>query len=321
MFHSSPKAHNNTATTMRPSALLWLAIVAQIKTSSNAFLPASWKIAGAAAGRMKHDVQTPTLMADGGTYASSIMLLYSQPEAASSSATSSAASAPKEEEEKYLTPETIAEMIEVSFLQGCMQLAQGYVDVLKLFIVAVKTGYEKKIPLDELIQLVQDCPVNSAGRDLMKEELELRREWMAVVYGMMEALNNNEMGDQETTSDITTISSNDSSQTRVAQVVDSMLQLQRYLQEEEEQSGGEQDSIVALTNLTVEQALQKLPNLSQVIDELESSPMEKAFLTNDIRVALLTFKVIEEEKICFEDRKGRSLGTSSEIPRPPIKGT
>jgi hypothetical protein len=307
---------------MRPSALLWLAIVAQIKTS-NAFLPASWKIAGTAAGRMKHDVQTPTLMADGRTYASSIMLLYSQPEAAPSSATSSAASAPKEEEEKDLTPETIAEMIEVSFLQGCMQLAQGYVDVLKLFIVAVKTGYEKKIPLDELNQLVQDCPVNSAGRDLMKEELELRREWMAVVYGMMEALNNNEMGDQETTSDTTTTtgSSNDSSQTRVAQVVDSMLQLQRYLQEEEEQSGGEQDSIVALTNLTVEQALQKLPNLSQVIDELESSPMEKAFLTNDIRVALLTFKVIEEEKICFEDRKGRSLGTSSEIPRPPIKGT
>ena len=299
---------------MRPSALLWLAIVAQIKTS-NAFLPASRKIAGAAAaGRMKHDVQSPTPIADGGTYASSIMLVYSQPEAASSA--TSAASAPKGENEKDLTPETIAEMIEVSFLQGCMQLAQGYVDVLKLFIVAVKTGYEKKIPLDELNQLVQDCPVNSAGRDLMKEELELRREWMAVVYGMMERLNNNEMGDQETTSDNTSTrsSSNDSSQARVTQVVDSMLQLQKHLQEEEEQSGGEQDSIVALTNLTVEQALQNLPNLSQLMDELESSPMEKAFLTNDIRVALLTFKVIEEEKICFEDRKGS-------FPRPPIKGT
>lgn len=304
---------------MRLSALLWLAIVAQIKTSSNAFLPASLKITGAAmAGRMMHDLQSPPLMADGGTYTSSITLLYSQPEAAPSSATS----APKEEEEdeeKDLTPETIAEMIEVSFLQGCMQLAQGYVDVLKLFIVAVKTGYEKKIPLDDLNHLVLNCPVNSAGRDLMKEELELRREWMAVVYGMMGKLNNNnEMGDQETT---TTSSSNDSSQTRVTQVVDSMLQLQRNLQEEEVQSGGEQDSIAALTNLTVEQALQKLPNLSKLMDELESSPMEKAFLTNDIRVALLTFKVIEEEKICFEDRKGSSLGTSSEIPRPPIKGT
>ena len=321
--HRPQTAHNNTATTMRPSALLWLATVVHIKPS-NAFLPA-WKIAGAAsAGRMKHDVQSSPLMANGGTYASSIMMLYSQPEAASSSSAASAAtSAPKGEDEKDLTPETIAEMIEVSFLQGCMQLAQGYVDVLKLFIVAVKTGYEKKIPLDELNQLVQDCPVNSAGRDLMKEELELRREWMAVVYGMMEALNNNEMGDLETTSDTpptTASSSNDSSKTRVTQVVDSMLQLQRYLQEEEDQSGGEQDSIVALTNLTVEQALQKLPTLSQLMDELESSPMEKAFLTNDIRVALLTFKVIEEEKICFEDRKG-SLGTRSEIPRPPIEGT
>lgn len=304
-----------SAATMRPSALLWLAIVVHIKPS-NAFLPASWKILGAFAGRMKHDVQSFPLMADGGTYASSIMLLYSQPEAASS-ATATSASASTPEEEKDLTPDTIAEMIEVSFLQGCMQLAQGYVDVLKLFIVAVKTGYEKKIPLDELNQLVRDCPVNSAGRDLMKEELELRREWMAVVYGMMGALNNNEMGDQETTSDTTTASSSDdSSQTRVTQVVDSMLQLQKHLQEEEEQSGGEQDSIVALTNLTVEQALQKLPTLSQLVDELESSPMEKAFLTNDIRVALLTFKVMEEEKICFEDRRG-----NLDIPRPPIKGT
>src|SRR5210317_112346 len=41
-------------------------------------------------------------------------------------------------EEKELTPSTIAEMIEVSFIQSCLQLSQGYVDVLKLFIVAVK---------------------------------------------------------------------------------------------------------------------------------------------------------------------------------------
>ena len=52
-------------------------------------------------------------------------------------------------EEKELTPPIIAEMIEVSFLNSCLQLSQGYVDVLKLFIVAVKAGYELKVHLSE----------------------------------------------------------------------------------------------------------------------------------------------------------------------------
>ena len=56
------------------------------------------------------------------------------------------------ETKEELTPEIIAEMIEVSFLNSCLQLSQGYVDVLKLFIVAVKSGHELSIPLSELHQ-------------------------------------------------------------------------------------------------------------------------------------------------------------------------
>ena len=269
--------------------------------SSNAFVP-TWS------GKKQVVVKSLPPVADG-TYASSMKRkVYSQ---------SADAAAAAEEEEKDLTPETIAEMIEVSFIQACLQLSQGYVDVLKLFIVAVKSGYEKNISLDELNHLVQDCPVNSAGRDLMKEELELRNEWMMVVYEMMKVLLNENELDQPVDA---TNNDDDDSQTRVAQVVDSMLLLQTTLQQEDEKSGGEQDSIVALTNLTVEQAMQKLPSLSQLL-ETTQNPMEKAFLTNDIRVALLTFKVMEEERVCLEDSKGNRGTTKEQIPRPPIKGT
>jgi len=60
-------------------------------------------------------------------------------------------------EEKELTPPIIAEMIEVSFLNSCLQLSQGYVDVLKLFIVAVKSGHELSISLSGKSALVLFC--------------------------------------------------------------------------------------------------------------------------------------------------------------------
>eukprot|EP00577_Skeletonema_sp_RCC1716_P017437 CAMPEP_0113414580 /NCGR_PEP_ID=MMETSP0013_2-20120614/24095_1 /TAXON_ID=2843 ORGANISM="Skeletonema costatum, Strain 1716" /NCGR_SAMPLE_ID=MMETSP0013_2 /ASSEMBLY_ACC=CAM_ASM_000158 /LENGTH=279 /DNA_ID=CAMNT_0000301451 /DNA_START=208 /DNA_END=1047 /DNA_ORIENTATION=+ /assembly_acc=CAM_ASM_000158 len=277
--------------------------------SSNAFVTTSKKAATKKLVQSSNNLPSPT--ANGGTYTTSLKRhLYSQP-----SPTTTATTAAEDEE---LTPETIAEMIEVSFIQSCLQLSQGYVDVLKLFIVAVKTGYETNLSLEELHDLVQDCPVNSAGRDLMKEELALRREWMMMVYEMMKVLKVNE--NQAAADDDAPQTDNDS-QTRVAQVVESMLNLQTVLKEEDEQSGGQQDVNVALTTLSVESAMEKLPSLTQLLDSIEN-PVDKAFLTNDVRVALLTFKVLDEERVCLEDAKGsRSVAKGETIPRPPIKGT
>jgi len=227
----------------------------------------------------------------------------------------------EEEEEEELTPAIIAEMIEVSFLQSCLQLSQGYIDVLKLFIVAVKAGYEDSLPLSELHQLVETCPVNSAGRDLMKEEKELRFEWMKVVYEIMNELQPDlkidSSGGNESDDDNT-------AKNRISEVVKAMLSIQNELQNEEETSGGSKDANVALTNLTVDQMLERSPSLSD-LNESISDPMEKAFLTNDIRVAMMTFRVLEEERICNQDASGRAIaggGASEEtVPRPPIPGT
>jgi len=215
-------------------------------------------------------------------------------------------------EEKELTPPIIAEMIEVSFLNSCLQLSQGYVDVLKLFIVAVKSGHELSISLSVLNQLVEDCPVNSAGRDLMKEEKALRIEWMKVVYDLLNALN------PDTKVGSSTNDSGEGSDKRISQVVQAMLDIKKDKENEEKKSGGEQDASVAISNLTVEQALECSSILSELNDSI-SDQMDKAFFTNDVRVALMTFRVLSEEKLCLEGSAGNT--NSGDVPRPPIPGT
>lgn len=86
------------------------------------------------------------------------------------------------DEEKQLSLDTVAELIDTTFVNACMQLSKGYVDVLKLFIVSIKSGYELGILPLELIQRVDAVERKAAGRELMVEEIRLRNTWMQVVY-------------------------------------------------------------------------------------------------------------------------------------------
>lgn len=233
-----------------------------------------------------------------------------------SSLSSSQPTNTNEQQEPPLTPTTIAEMIEVSFLNSCLQLSQGYVDVLKLFIVAVQAGHDQQLSLGTLDKLVEDCPVNSAGRDLMVEEKGLRREWMMVVYDMLDALKETTRLTSDDDDDIYNV--NEEVANRVSSVVSSILSIQQTLKQEEEQSGGKQDAIAVMSSLSVEEAIAKSTHLSQLFEDATNSPMDKAFLTNDVRVALLTCRVIEEEKLCLEGSSGSVVG---DVPRPPIPGT
>jgi len=89
-----------------------------------------------------------------------------------------------------LSEDQIAELIEVSFIQACLSLAQGYVDTLKLFIVAVKASYERgNVSVSRLIQAVNECPTNTAGRPLMPEEEALRSTWIHAVHLMLDHIN------------------------------------------------------------------------------------------------------------------------------------
>ena len=76
----------------------------------------------------------------------------------------------------------VAQILEVTFVNACMQLATGYVDTLKLFIAAALTAYERGFTVNALSLELAQCPTQTAGRPLMQEEVELRSVWLSLVY-------------------------------------------------------------------------------------------------------------------------------------------
>eukprot|EP00522_Entomoneis_paludosa_P014662 CAMPEP_0172446466 /NCGR_PEP_ID=MMETSP1065-20121228/6058_1 /TAXON_ID=265537 /ORGANISM="Amphiprora paludosa, Strain CCMP125" /LENGTH=215 /DNA_ID=CAMNT_0013197593 /DNA_START=147 /DNA_END=794 /DNA_ORIENTATION=+ len=81
-----------------------------------------------------------------------------------------------------LTESVLGEMLERTFLQACFQLPTGFVDMLKLFLVATTAAYQRPLSLARTLQLVNKCPVNTANRDLTTEEIELRTSWISIGY-------------------------------------------------------------------------------------------------------------------------------------------
>ena len=162
----------------------------------------------------------------------------------------------------------------------------------------------------------------------MNEEKELRYEWMKTVYELLNALNPNtsddvhEEDDDDDDDESTEEENNDAASARILGVVQSMLFIQRKLLEEEINSGGKQDAILRMTNLTVDQAIEQCESLSKLHESTFNNPMERAILTNDIRVAILTFRVLEEERVCVQDKSSGDVGDRMEeqVPRPPIPG-
>ena len=76
----------------------------------------------------------------------------------------------------------VAQILEVTFVNACMQLATGYVDTLKLFIAAALTAYERGFTVNALSLELAQCPTQTAGRPLMQEEVDLRSVWLSLVY-------------------------------------------------------------------------------------------------------------------------------------------
>ena len=69
--------------------------------------------------------------------------------------------------------------------------------------------------------------------------------------------------------------------------------------------------MVALANLTANGALERSSSLSELNESVSSDPIAKAFLTDDIRVTLMAFWVLGEDKVCVEDVPG---GRTSILP-------
>ena len=208
----------------------------------------------------------------------------------------------EEEEPEPLTPAKIGEMIEVTFVNGVMQLSQGFVDVLKLFIVATKAGYEQGMSMPALLREVEACPVQSANRPLMDEEAALRSSWMNVVYLVLERAGH---GTDDAAVGATV---DEVARTKYGAVVDTLADAKRRQEEE----GAKADATAPLT-LDEIVAMGKSSGIS--FDGLNlDDAMEKAIAQQCLKVMKVVFTVLEEERLCFDE------GGVGPAPRPPIPG-
>lgn len=189
------------------------------------------------------------------------------------------------EDEKALTPEVVAEMVEVSFVNGVMQLSQGYVDVLKLFIAAVISGYSLDISPQDLMEKVAACPHQSANRPLMEEEIQLRTSWIQVIYLVLSHVDYQEKA--KTLEDL------DLEDSIRKQYEDAIPILVKAKDKEE----------------AFETVLQKCNGVLPATD----NPLEQAVISQSLRVMFITLTVLEEEQICIDDKKPQK-------PQPPIPG-
>ena len=170
-----------------------------------------------------------------------------------------------------------------------MQLAQGYVDTLKLFIAAVLTAYGVTLPINNLIDLLQECPNQSANRPLMQEEEDLRTIWIELVYLTAQdvqyrqtIVQDAEMWPHEQDDALT--------------IYKAMLPRLRKRHAE----GNETGPRFQAQEITSENM--------DILGDATKDPTQKALLLQNLRVIWMTLTVMEEEK----------LAANTDPPAPPI---
>jgi hypothetical protein len=188
------------------------------------------------------------------------------------------------------TPSGIAQVLEVTFVHGCMQLAKGYVDVVKMFVAASVASYEYGFPLATIEKELTECTSNTANRPLMVEELTLRRNWYSLVYLTLAA-----MGHKT------------SAQTSLADAVPQ--EVQDIYGEMVEQVGITYQRDPNSAPISVEKLLNSFTDSGKSIN---LSVLEKAILSQSLRVAVMTPIVVREST----DAKGGDV----QPPTPPIEG-
>mmetsp|Transcript_359 Transcript_359/g.379 ORF Transcript_359/g.379 Transcript_359/m.379 type:complete len:268 (+) Transcript_359:121-924(+) len=200
-------------------------------------------------------------------------------------------------EENELTEEKIGELIEVTFIQACMQLSTGHVDILKLFLVAVKSAYERKIPTPQLTEVVAEADdrKNSANRLLSSEEISLRTGWINLAYLTFECLD------------------------RIEGTYDSVA-----LEKLEKSLDGSID-VREQYKMKVEEKVREFLNKgdssdchSQVTDVTDDDPIKAAIIAYNLKAVDLSLIIVKEERIANDS--GGLDGNGVGPPRPPIPG-
>ena len=164
---------------------------------------------------------------------------------------------------------------------------------MKLFIAAVKAAFDTQISIPKLVQMVADCPIQSANRPLSSDEIEVRTVWCNLVYLTLETIN--------------TLERSNSDDSRGKPIV-------------EGQELSIRPDIRNQYYIMVQNTVREDMDMSLLDDknEDENGPDSDDLLQAAIRaqaekVIKLTTTVVKDEKACY--------GDGLKAPRPPIPGT
>jgi hypothetical protein len=193
-----------------------------------------------------------------------------------------------------------------------MQLAMGYVDVLKLFIAAVKAGYDMGLSPIELIAKMDDIPNPTAGRPFLPEEVTLRNTWIQVVYMTLAA--------STSTSSLAASSTDTTASTSIAPAADVDMILDDNIQVT---YGSILPIMTAMKtsgeSLDIHSFLERHYQQQQQHFDFHDAT-QKAIVTHSLRVMWITLTVLEEEDRCLGEF-ARPDGSSPIMPpTPPIAG-
>jgi hypothetical protein len=184
------------------------------------------------------------------------------------------------------TPDGIAQVLEVCFVHGVMQLREGYVDVLKMFIASCMSSYQFGFTIGEIREALLKCPNETANRPLLPEEVDLRHTWYSLVYLTLLAMDHFTIKKHAIVDSIPT-----NIRETYGMVIDKMVAMQKH----------DTTSTISVEDLMKHVSIDKL------------GPTERALFIQSLRVATLTTVVVREAEEATPD--GQSLP-----PLPPIEG-
>ena len=188
-----------------------------------------------------------------------------------------------------MTPAGIASMLEVTFVKACMQLSTGFVDVLKLFIAAAVSGYERGFTIPALTLELEQVAAQTAGRPLVAEEADLRIVWLALVYMTLEQVNHKTAAVASELGSTVPADIRQKFNTFVYDIINA-------------KAGG-----WTLQTLKLEDAWLRSGN---EVDIGKMTDLEKAVLSQSMRIIFLTLTVLEET----------ALASGESVPKPNIPG-
>lgn len=197
-----------------------------------------------------------------------------------------------------LSPSQIVELVELSFLQSVFAMAQGKLEELQLFIIAVKTAstHEPSVSnllksLDDLAdqrKLVPDTTTEKEDRPrpLDPKERALRSTWIQVIYWLVAYLSSQEEDNTTTIIDVEDI---DPTITKrySTEIIDDLVAIQK---------SGLGLNAQAFVERRQEHFFPTATNNPLLLDEQDAiDPIDKAIVSQTIKVLFYTLLVLADD--------------------------